>query len=50
MTTENLPPIVRSPFLEFWFKTRDTQTIHRALVPLHSLLLFTGHYGATGAL
>ena len=37
-------------FPEFWFKTRDTQTIHRASVPLYSLLLFTGHYGATGAL
>ncbi len=24
--------------------------IHRASVPLYSLLLFTGHYGATGAL
>src|SRR5260370_38587101 len=31
------------PFPEFWFKTRDTQTIHRASVPLYSLLLFTGH-------
>src|ERR1700676_1856704 len=43
----------RSPdhhFPEFWFKTRDTQTIHRASVPLYSLLLVTGHYGATGAL
>ncbi len=37
-------------FREFWFKTRDTQTIHRASVPLCSLLQFTGHYGATGAL
>src|ERR1700694_5322259 len=30
----------RSPdhhFPEFWFKTRDTQTIHRASVPLYSL-------------
>ena len=35
---------------EFWVKTRDTQTIHRASVPLYSLRLFTGHYGATGAL
>jgi hypothetical protein len=35
---------------KFWFKTRNTQTIHRAWVPLYSLLLFTGHYGATGAL
>ncbi len=43
----------RSPghlFREFWFKTRDTQTIHRASVSWYSLLLFTGHYGATGAL
>ena len=30
-------------FPEFWFKTRDTQTIHSASVPLYSLLLFTGH-------
>jgi hypothetical protein len=37
-------------FPEVWFKTRDTQTIHRASVPLYSLLLFTGHYVATGAL
>jgi hypothetical protein len=37
-------------FRSFGFKTRDTQTIHRASVPLCSLLLFTGHYGATGAL
>ena len=37
-------------FQDLWFKTRDTQTIHRASVPLYSLLLFTGHYGATGAL
>jgi hypothetical protein len=37
-------------FPEFWIKTRDTQTIHRAPVPLYSLRLFTGHYGATGAL
>jgi serine/threonine protein kinase len=35
---------------EFWVKTRDTQTIHRASVPLYSLRLFTGHYSATGAL
>jgi hypothetical protein len=34
---------------EFWVKTRDTQTIHRASIPLYFLLLFTGHYGATGA-
>ena len=43
----------RSPhplFPEFCFKTRDTRTIHRASVPSYSLLLFTGHYGATGAL
>jgi hypothetical protein len=40
----------QSLFPEFWLKTRDTQTIHRASVPLYSLLLFTGHYGATGAL
>ena len=37
-------------FPQFWLKTRDTQTIHRVSVPLHSLPLFTGHYGATGAL
>jgi hypothetical protein len=37
-------------FPEFWFKTRDTQTIHRASVPWYSFLLFTWHYGATGAL
>jgi hypothetical protein len=43
----------RSPdnlFPEFCLKTRDTQTIHRTSVPLYSLLLFTGHYGATDAL
>ena len=32
-----------------WDK-RDTQTIHRASVLLHSLPQLTGHYDATGAL
>ena len=45
-----VPKIARSPFPKVCFKTRDTQTIHRASVPLYSLLLFTGHYDATGAL
>ena len=40
----------RSPCARVLAQTRDTQTIHGAPVPLHSLLLFTGHYGATGAL
>jgi hypothetical protein len=42
----------QSLFPESWLKTRDTQTIHRASVPLYSLLLFTGHYfhdGNTGS-
>ena len=29
---------------------RDTQTIHKASTPMCSLRLFTGRYGATGAL
>jgi hypothetical protein len=37
-------------FQSFDSKLRDTQTIHTASVPSYSLLLFTGHYGATGAL
>jgi hypothetical protein len=45
-----VPKIARSPCSRVLVKTRDTQTIHRASVPLYSLLLFTGHYGATGAL
>ena len=40
----------QTPFPTFSLNTRDTQTIHRASVLLYSLLLFTGHYGATGAL
>jgi hypothetical protein len=40
----------RSPCSTVLVQTRDTQTIHRASAPLYSLLLFTGHYGATGAL
>ena len=35
---------------KFCFRTRNTQTIHSLSVPSYSLLLFTGHYGATGAL
>jgi len=37
-------------FPKFCLRTRNTQTIHSLSVPSYSLLLFTGHYGATGAL
>jgi hypothetical protein len=49
-TESSVPLISHSPEFWFWFRTCDTQTIHRPSVPLYSLLLFRGHYGATGAL
>jgi uncharacterized protein (DUF1330 family) len=45
-----VPNIADHLIRKFGVKTRDTQTIHRASVPWYPFLLFTGHYGATGAL
>jgi len=46
-----VPKTARSPFSKVLLhRPRNTQTIHTLSVPSYSLLPFTEHYGATGAL